>query len=454
MRTIDRVTRGRKIAGVLAGLSLSAAFLYAHKDGPDPRRTGAPGDETCATSDCHTGTPINGGGGSVAVNFPDGQNYVPGQKKTFTIVITDPVAKVYGFQMTARLESDLVNGQAGDFTAASKQLVICDNTTIKKASGCPAKYPVQFIEHSIPWTTGTINVTWTPPATDAGEVHLYVAANAANNNDSETGDHIYLADYILPVVQPCTDSTPSISAAQSAGAFNAQAGLSSGTWLEIFGSNLTCSAAREWSGGDFNGSTAPTSLNKVSVTVDGVPAYVRYLSASQINVQAPDDPNTGAGIQIIVTNSAGPSNALTMTKTATAPALLAPTSFNLQGMQWVVAQHLDQTYVGKPNLIAGLPFTPAKPGEIITIFGIGFGPVVPATPPGSITAAQNALTNSPNFRFGQTLAKLQYAGLAPGYVGLYQFNIVVPDVANGDLPLNVDVSGITLAQDLHVTVQN
>jgi uncharacterized protein (TIGR03437 family) len=246
---------------------------------------------------------------------------------------------------------------------------------------------------------------------------------------------------------------PTISVVQSAGAYNPKAPLASGTWLEIFGSDLTCKAAREWSGSDFNGSIAPTSLNSVTVLVDGIPAFVRYVSPTQANVQAPDDPNTGAGIQVTVKNSAGESNALTMQKNSVAPALLAPSSFSSQGVQFVVAQHLDLTYVGKPDLIGGLPFSPAKPGETIILYGIGFGPVNPGTPAGTITPSQNALIAAPVFRFGQTPATLSYAGLAPGFVGLYQFNVVVPDVSSGDMPLNVDVGGTPLNQDLHITVQ-
>ncbi|MBZ5608831.1 MAG: IPT/TIG domain-containing protein [Acidobacteriia bacterium] len=431
---------------------MATALIYAHAAGPDPRHTGAPGDTTCADADCHVGTPLNGGGGSVVVNFQNGLTYIPGERQTFTIVITDPKARVYGFQMTARLESDPVNGQAGDFTAGFQQLVICDNSTYKKPSGCPAKYPVEFIEHSEPFASNTIYVSWTAPSSDVGNVHIYVAANAANGNTTETGDHIYTADYVLNPVAPCTDVTPSISAVQSAGGFNSTAGLASGTWLEIYGSDLTCTSGRQWSGGDFNGSNAPTSLNNVQVTVDGIPAYVDYVSSTQVNVQAPDDPNTGAGIQIVLTNAAGSSNALNMDKNSIAPALLAPSSFNTQGHQWVVALHEDQTFVGKADLIGGLPFTPAKPGETITIYGIGFGPVDPATPAGVITPLQNSLQNAATFRFGHTAATLSYAGLAPGYVGLYQFNIVVPNVSSGDMPLNVDVGGASLNQPLYITV--
>jgi len=378
---------------------------------------------------------------------PNGPSYTPGQQQTFTIVITDPIARIYGFQMTARLESDQANGQAGDFTPAVRQIVICDNNRFKPAGGCPANTPVQFIEHSSPYTTNRIQVSWTAPPTNVGNIHIYVAANAANGNMTETGDHIYTNHYVL--TPACSDAKPTIGDGGiiSAYDFSPRAGLASGTWLEIYGTNLFC-ALRDWLGSDFDGQNAPTSLGGVSVTINGVPAYVDHVGPGQVNVQAPDDPTVGDGIQVVLTNSAGSSNAISMRKNALAPALLAKASFNTQGHQWVVAQHQDGTYVGKTGLVSGLTFRPAKVGEIITIYGIGFGPPTQA----GTTATVQTLDNKPNFRFGQILAEVPYYGFSPGSVGLYQFNVKVPTVTVGDMQLNVDVGGITVNQNLYITV--
>lgn len=459
---------GNRAAALVAGLGLPAMILFAHYYGPDARYTTAPGDNpsgtSCIYSSCHVGT-LNNGGGSVAVSFPNGNTYTPGGgQETLTITITDSAAKLYGFEMTARLESDLANGQAGDFTAPdlNTQVVLCagafgDVGVPKGFNGCPSGRTVQFIEHNNqPFSTGTINVLWTPPATNVGNVDIYIAANAApssnQNISANPKDHIYTAHYVLtPQAGSCTDSTPSISNVQSAGAFNAGAGLASGTWLEIYGSNLICAQPRLWAGSDFKGNNAPTSLDNVGVTIDGIPAYVDYISPTQVNVQAPDDPNTGAGIAVVLSNSAGSSNTFSLQKNAIAPALLAPSSFNVQGRQYVVAQHADQTYVGKAGLISGVTFSPAKPGETIVIYGIGFGPVTPSIGAGIIATQVNKLNTEPVFRFGQTPATLAYYGLAPNFVGLYQFNVVVPNVSAGDMPLNVTMAGASLNQNLYIT---
>src|SRR5437764_101828 len=84
-------------------VSVIPAVLFSHASGPDPRNTGAPGDQTCARSGCHTGTSLNGGGGNVQLTSSTGTTYTPGQQQTFTINITDSKAKTYGFQMSARL---------------------------------------------------------------------------------------------------------------------------------------------------------------------------------------------------------------------------------------------------------------------------------------------------------------------------------------------------------------
>src|ERR1700694_2182681 len=119
------IKRKHKIAAAIVAGFTFAGLLWAHSSGPDPRHTGAPGDDPLAStsSGCHVGTPLNGGGGNVQVQH--GESYTPGVKQTFTLVISDSAARVYGFQMTARLAGNLANGVAGTFTPDSHQIVIC-----------------------------------------------------------------------------------------------------------------------------------------------------------------------------------------------------------------------------------------------------------------------------------------------------------------------------------------
>jgi uncharacterized protein (TIGR03437 family) len=407
----------------------SVVFLYAYSTGPISRVTGAPGDESQACATCHLGTPLNGGGGQVVINFPGERTYTPGVAQNLTVVITDSAARVYGFQMTARLESNLANGQAGDFTAGAQQVVICENDAPKGPSGCPASAPVQFIQHARPFPSNTITVSWTPPATNVGNVRIYIAANAANNSGNESGDRIYTANYTL--TPQGGGAPPVISKVVSASAFNADAGLASGTWLEIYGENFGASP---------------------SVTVNNLPAFIAFSNATQINVQAPDDSTVGTSVPIEVTSGGVKSNAVTMEKKAIAPALLAPDAFKVDGRQYVVAQYADQTFVGRTGLIAGVSFRPAKPGEVVTIYGIGFGPVSPPTAAGVAAAGLTAIQPQPVMRIGSATVTLQYAGLTPGLIGLYQFNVVIPTLAPGDYALTVETGGVAANSGLFITL--
>ena len=442
------VQTNRKIvaAKIAVGLGVIPVLMVAHSLGPDPRHTGAPGDQTCAMSGCHIGTALNGGGGNVVLSTSAGTTYSPGQKQTITITINDPVAKVYGFQMSARLDSNPTLGQAGDFTAGQQQIVLCDFGDLK-ANGklCPSNESVEFIEHSSPFRSNTINVTWTAPATNAGTVTLYVAANAANGNATELGDHIYTSQLTLCPVLGSDQAAPTISSAQSAGGFNAKAGVAPGTWLEIFGKNFAAASCL-WQGADFNGLNAPTSLGGVNVTIGGSNAYVDYVSSGQVNVQVPDGIPIGSGVPVVLSNSGGQSAPFTLKTSQIAPALLAPAQapFMVNNKQYVVGLLSDQSY-------GGIPSHPVKTGQVMTIYGIGFGPVLQGVPAGTIANGATSLGNVA-FLFNQTPAEVLYGGLAPGFVGLYQFNIKVPNVSPNDYALNVQVGGTAVNQSVFVTV--
>ena len=429
-------------------------LVYSYATGPDPRYTGAPGDQTCVA--CHSGTALNGGGGSVTLTSSTGTAYTPGQQQTLTITITDSNAKVYGFQMTARLDSDPSGGQAGDFTAGAQQMVLCDNGAIKGSTGCPSGAPVQFLEHNQPFTTKTINASWTAPSSDVGTVTIYVAANAANGDGSDRGDHIYTTKLQLtPAVSTTNKPAFKPGGVVSAIAFNAKAGVAPGTWLEIYGDNLAMTT-RTWQSSDFSGNNAPTSLDGVSVTIGGINAYVDYVSPTHVNVQVPDGIPVGSGVALVLTNSLGQSDPYALQTSALAPALLAPASFSVNGKQYVVATFPSTdpnnvVYVGPAGAINGVTLQPAKSGDVITLYGIGFGPVSPSTGAGIIATQANTLTNPVTFLFGQTAATVLYGGLAPGFVGLYQFNLQVPSVGAGDWPVTAQAGGANTNQAVYIT---
>jgi uncharacterized protein (TIGR03437 family) len=454
------MTKTQKIVWTAAGtwVALVPVMLLAHSAGPDPRYTGAPGDSplACASQTCHTssvlGGPINKFGGSVSAIFSACDHYIPGQAQTITVTVTDPVNSVYGFQMTARYGTttqDLSNNQAGTFTPGGPDtFVMCDSGSPRGPRGCPSSpTPVEFIEHSAPSRT-TFTFTWTPPATNVGPIHFYVAGNAVNNNGvQDGGDHVYTASYVLNPATPvaCTTAAPSISqgGVVSASGFGQSKSFAAGSWLEIYGANFA-TTTRTWGGCDFKGSIAPTVLDNVSVSVNGKPAAVDFVSPGQVNVLAPEDSQVGP-VLISLTNCTQTSTAVSVTKADLVPGLDYTV---VNGKQYLAAFTLNGAGTGNPN-------APAKPGDVFVAYGIGFGDVSPAVTPGTIAGALNKLVNPFTALFGTAPDPSPlYFGLAPGFVGLYQFDLTVPKLADGDYTMSFQVGSVKAAQSLLFTVKN
>ena len=240
----------------------------------------------------------------------------------------------------------------------------------------------------------------------------------------------------------------------SAYAFGAFPSVAPGSWIEIYGTNLAADA-RPWTGADFNGLNAATLLDKTTVTVGGQLAFPDYVSAGQVNVQVPS--NAGTGPQpVVVTTAAGASAPLTITVNAEEPGLLAPPSFKIGATQYVVAFFPDfATYVAPPGAIPGVTSRRAKPGDVIAMWGIGFGAVTPNVPAGQIVQQSNTLASAFHISIGSSEATVQYDAIATGSIGLYQFNVVVPNVGSSDaVPVTFTLGGVAGTQTLYIAVQN
>ena len=444
----------RKLALVMMPFS-----LMAHPSGAPTDSSGAPPRNlSCSQIGCHfaQGNPFSEG---IQLDFgATGTTYTPGAGvQTWTLTLPTSAlngsARLYGFQMTARLGSDPANKPAGTFTAGNGQAVICADGSVKPGAGCPEATPIEYLGHDgFASETNVITVQWTPPATDVGDIRIYVATNSANGNGQASGDRITVQNFTLTAVAVKANPPQIRSQLPVLQAFSGKAAASPGTWLEIYGTDLS-PITREWSGADFSGTKAPTSLSGISVKIGGKDAFIRYISPTQINVQAPDDIGSGDGVELQVTNSAG-SNTTKISAAKVSPALLTTPNFLVNGRQYVAALFTDfRTFVGRENLIAGVPFRPAKPGETIVIYAVGCGATSPASPAGEIVPAARTLASPITVRFGSTAATAQ-AFLAPSSVGLCQFNVTVPNVAAGDIALEATVDGVASGQNLFTTISN
>ena len=248
---------------------------------------------------------------------------------------------------------------------------------------------------------------------------------------------------------------PTITTVISAGAYGGFSAVAPGSWVEIYGSNLAPDT-RQWAGSDFNGNNAPTSLGGVQVTIGGQKAFIDYIASSpgQINAQLPSNISTGGTLALTVNNGTASSAPFNVTVNNTEPGLLAPSAFQIGGKQYVVALLSDgATYILPAGAITGVLSRPVHPGETITLYGIGFGGVTPSLAAGQIETQINQLSASLQILFGQAPATITYQGLAPGFVGLYQFDVVVPAVPDSDLvPLTFNLGGAAGSQTLYTSV--
>jgi len=222
-----------------------------------------------------------------------------------------------------------------------------------------------------------------------------------------------------------TAAVPSVNAQE--GVVNAasyQRGIVPGSWVAIFGDTLAYTS-RTWEASDFKGNNLPLVIDNVSVTVDGKPAAISYVSPRQINIQVPEGVSAGA-VLVQVTNHGVNSSPVLAEVRPSAPAMFT------FGPGLISAAHLNGSIVGDPSAVPGT--VPARAGETIVIYGNAF-----ADSPAGVMIPSPQATERPVITFGNQTAEVSYAGLiAPG---LYQVNLVVPSLAPGAYALQGTVNG-------------
>ncbi len=247
----------------------------------------------------------------------------------------------------------------------------------------------------------------------------------------------YIYNWVAPV-------PPTIS-----GVTNATTGkpvITPGAWFTVWGANLA-GKSRSWTGTDFSGQQLPTTLDGIQVTVHGRPALVSFISPTQINALAPTDSFTGeADVQVLASND------IKSTTFKVTLAKLAPGFFLYQvaGAKYVIA-HAGNEYIGNPALVQGLTTRPVKPGEIITLYGTGFGPTTRTYAPETMVSGSSPLASAVTFTIGGVPAPALWAGQIGS--GLYQCNVQVPDVPNGDQEIVATVDGASTLAGVAITVQ-
>lgn len=447
---MSRKFEGIRVFRVLAAAAIWPMAAGAFSTGPPVNRTGAliDGGRNCTA--CHTTfAPANSGPGRVSLSAVA---YTPGVKQNLTITVEDPQAQRWGFELTARLRSDQTK-TAGAFTPVANSIrVVCDDGTTL-GSPAPCNGLKEFATHLQPATQvgqtgkGTFTIEWTPPATDVGEIIFYFAGNAANNSSSPTGDHIYTSSMVIRPVCNLTVK-PTITEIFDAASF--RPAISSGQLISIKGTGYSSSSGVFVAySSDLVAGKLDTKLACIAVEVGGKRAPVYSMVATQVNVQAPQLDATGQlNVQVIANPGAANelrSDVKTVTVQAVAPGLFTADGKTVSGRN-----------ASKELKILGLE-TAAAPGDIVTLYGTGFGPTNPAWGTGEFPNQISPLAGNCTVTMGGVTiqaADVLYAGASGDAPGFYQFNLRVPaTLPDGDAAVKMTIGGVSTQDGTVVPVK-
>ncbi len=268
---------------------------------------------------------------------------------------------------------------------------------------------------------------------DGGQTWTLRAVDTPANG---VGPNAYYV-YSLVAVSDKNAVRPNPPAIDSDGVVNGasfQPGVVPDSWMTITGTSLA-SRTDDWSNSVVNGNL-PTTLDGIKVSVGGKPAYICYVSPTQLNVLAPDV--LPGPVTVTVTNADGASASVTATASQYGPAF-----FTWPGNQ-PVATRPDYSYAVKAGTFTGVTTVAAKPGNVIVLWGTGFGPTVPPAPTGVVVpvGAEYATVTLPTVTIDNIAATVYGAALTPGAAGLYQVAIQVPSsLPDGEWPIVATING-------------
>ncbi len=198
--------------------------------------------------------------------------------------------------------------------------------------------------------------------------------------------------------------------------------VSPGSIVAVFGQGFSTTTS------DSTEVPLPTTLAGVKVTINGIEAPLFFVSPTQINFQLPVEVEPGEAT-IVVNLGDTPSEPQTFTVVPAAPGI-----FN------------DRTraIVSNQDGTLNTPATPAMRGSVVVVWLSGIGPTLP--PQNTNMAAPVAPLSRATSDFSATVgdmdAPVHFLGLAPGFIGLAQANITVPEVADGEHPVVITVNGV------------
>jgi uncharacterized protein (TIGR03437 family) len=384
---------------------------------PPASHTGGFGEPTCQS--CH-GTGLNTGSGQVTIEVSGASSgYTNNGTFPVTVTVNDPSAVHWGFELSARTQG---GQQAGALLAGSDGF-----TQILSQGG------IQYITQT---TAGarlgqpngvSYSFQWRAPDVSAGPVQFHVAAVAGNNNPptSDPGDITYTRSLTVP---PQAAPAPSVSANGTVNNASFAPGtnpLAPGTIAAIYGTNLNNGSQFTDSAFGIDGRLL-TTLGGAGVKFNGFAAPLLSSFPGQLNVQVPEELAGSSSASVVVTVGGVASVPQTVSLSSSSPGIFTnPSGGTGQG----IVQIANTVIFAAPlDSIPGVQARPAARGEFITIYCTGLGAVT--NPPGTgRRASGNPLSRTietPQVTIGGIPANVDFSGLAPNFVGLYQVNAQIP----------------------------
>ncbi|MEA2874723.1 MAG: hypothetical protein QOH67_5081 [Hyphomicrobiales bacterium] len=263
---------------------------------------------------------------------------------------------------------------------------------------------------------------------------------------------VYIADARnerIRLLAPSQSDAPSIAPNGIVPIFSSSNIIQPGSLISIYGSNLATGTV-SWNE-DF-----ATTLGGTSVTINNKPAYPWFVSPFQINVQAPDDTATGI-VNVVVTTPTGAATS-TVTLEQFGPSFSVLDGKHVAGI--ILRSDGSGAYgggtydiVGPTGASLGYRTVAAKAGDILILFGVGFGPTTPAVPAGEAWSGGAATTNSIQLLINNIAVAPAFSGIVSA--GLYQMNIVpvLAGLGIGDVPVLATVGGARTQSGVVLSLQ-
>jgi uncharacterized protein (TIGR03437 family) len=323
------------------------------------------------------------------------------------------------------------------------EIGIPDNFAVR--TGAPTPLEVAFFDDcGNPVLNGAVTATFSNgdrgvELIGMGNGHYTQTWTPQNPSDSLPGGNLSAAfQGFAPPLKPAStevvgavakDSLPAINTSGVINSFISSPGLpmAPGAVVQIFGSALASGTA---SGTVTNGQLS-TTVAGASVKIGGLDAPIAYASPIQINAQVPAELQANRQYPVIVNVNGVYSKPEPINTIAQQPVLAAFPDGR------IIAQDVSYHLINAQN--------PAHPGDVITLYLTGMGATNPAVPTGTLapTSPLAKTVIQPQVTIDGVTANVQFSGLTPGFVGLYQINVKIPaGPRTGDLQLVVSQGGI------------